>query len=242
MRTRDVTLTSLRARHFRNLEQGDLEFPDAGVAIVGDNGHGKTNLLEAIAYFAVMRSIRGVRDRDLVRFGEKNFSLTANVDGSNAALPGSGGGGPLTITIGFEYGVGTTRKQVTVDGVRVRRLSDSFGAIPSVMIAPRDVIIAAGAPGERRRYLDVLLAMTDRRYLAALQRYRAALVRRNATLRRAAAQSDTARDAEVAAWEGALAEAGAIIRSARINWIRSYAARIAWLCQAMGERERVLIR
>jgi len=235
---RDVTLSALAARNFRNLARVDLDVPEDGIAIVGDNGHGKTNLLEAIAYFAVMRSMRGVRDRDLVRFGEKAFSLTAHADGGGTAEIGSG---PLSITIGFETGAGTARKQVSVDGVRVQRLSDAFGAIPSVMIAPRDVSLVAGAPGERRRYLDVLLAMTDRRYLGALQRYRAALVRRNATLRQAAARGDT-REAEISVWEGALADAGAIIRAARVQWLRTYAKRIAELCDAIGERQRVSVR
>jgi DNA replication and repair protein RecF len=235
---RDVMLSALAVRNFRNLARVDLDVPEDGIAIVGDNGHGKTNLLEAIAYFAVMRSVRGVRDRDLVRFGEKAFSLTAHADGGGSAEIGSG---PLSMTIGFETGAGTARKQVSVDGVRVQRLSDAFGAIPSVMIAPRDVSLVAGAPGERRRYLDVLLAMTDRRYLGALQRYRAALVRRNATLRQAAARGD-AREAEISVWEGALADAGAIIRAARVQWLRTYAKRIAALCDAMGERQRVSVR
>ncbi len=235
---RDVTLSAVAARNFRNLARVDLDVPEDGIAIVGDNGHGKTNLLEAIAYFAVMRSMRGVRDRDLVRFGEKAFSLTARADGGGSSEIGSS---PLSITIGFEIGPGTTRKQVSVDGVRVQRLSDAFGAIPSVMIAPRDVALVAGAPGERRRYLDVLLAMTDRRYLGALQRYRAALVRRNASLRHVAARGD-AREAEISVWEGALADAGAIIRSARLEWLRTNAKRIATLCDSMGERQRVSIR
>ncbi|MGQ0639957.1 MAG: DNA replication/repair protein RecF [Gemmatimonadaceae bacterium] len=242
--TRDVTLTALVTRHFRNLAHVDMQLPDQGVAIVGDNGHGKTNLLEAIAYFAVMRSVRGVRDRDLVRFGERTFSLSADANSAGGAGATTAvGSGPVRVTIGFESGTGTARKQVSVDGVRVHRLSDAFGAIPSVMIAPRDVALVAGAPGERRRYLDVLLAMTDRRYLAALQRYRAALVRRNASLRHVGARgAGDARHGEVAVWEAALAEAGAIIRAARLVWLRRYADRIVTLCIAMGERERVALR
>ncbi len=237
---RDVSLISLGARHFRNLARIELELPAEGVAIVGDNGQGKTNLLEAIAYFAVMRSVRGVRDRDLLRFGAKAFSLDAVAEGGATTL----GAGEMHITVGFESSASTARKQVSVDGVPVHRLSDSFGAVPSVLIAPRDVALVAGAPGERRRYLDVLLAMTDRRYLAALQRYRAALVRRNATLRRAAMRSDTRRDAgdEIAVWDGALAESGATIRAARAEWLHANAARITTFCAAIGERERVSVR
>jgi len=144
--------------------------------------------------------------------------------------------------VGFEAGPGAPRKHVSVDGVRVQRLSDVFGGIPSIVIAPRDAALVSGAPGERRRFLDVLLAMTDRRYLAALQRYRAALVRRNATLRHAATRGGARRDGEVAVWEGALAEAGAIIRAGRARWLHDYADRIAALCAAIGERERVNVR
>jgi DNA replication and repair protein RecF len=239
MATRDVTLASLIARNFRNLAAIELPLPPEGVVVVGDNGHGKTNLLEAIGYFAVMRSLRGVRDRDLVRFGERAFSLTAEAEGAGGSVAFASG--PIRITIGFESGPGTARKQVTIDGVRVQRLSDAFGAIPSVSIAPRDVALIAGAPGERRRYLDVLLAMTDRGYLAALQRYRAALVRRKATRRQAAAHGE-ARESEVAAWEGALADAGAVIRAARVRWLARYAARVTALCADMGERDRVTLR
>ncbi|HJU73086.1 MAG TPA: DNA replication and repair protein RecF [Gemmatimonadaceae bacterium] len=232
----DVRLTSLGVRHFRNLTRVDLELPEEGIAVVGDNGHGKTNLLEAMGYFAIMRSLRGVRDRDLLQFGHKVFSLSGEAHGA-AAL----GAGPVRMTVGFEVAPRAVRKQVTFDGVPVRRLSDAFGAIPSIVIAPRDVILVGGTPGERRRYLDVLLAMTDRRYLSALQRYRAALVRRNATLRHAA-PGDAAREREIGVWEQTLAEAGAIVRAARERWLRRYGPRIATLCEVIGERAAVTLR
>lgn len=235
---KDVTLSSLGIRDFRNLRRVELAIAPDGVAIVGDNGHGKTNLLEAIAYFAVLRSVRGVRDRDLVRFGERAFSLSAVVEGGAAALSS----GQMHVTVGFESGPGLPRKQVNLDGVPVRRLADAFGAIPSVVIAPRDVSLVAGAPGERRRYLDVLLAMTDRRYLAALQRYRAVLVRRNATLRHAARPERRVATDDIAVWDSALAEAGATIRAARSHWLSANAGRIASFCAAIGERESVAVR
>ncbi|MGH7711780.1 MAG: hypothetical protein ACREOG_10885, partial [Gemmatimonadaceae bacterium] len=71
-------------------------------------------------------------------------------------------------------------------------------------------------------------------------RYRAALVRRNATLRHAASRAGG--EGEIGVWEGALAEAGTIIRAARVRWLRRHGGRIAALCEAMGERERVAAR
>ena len=98
----------------------------------------------------------------------------------------------------------------------------------------------AGAPSERRRYLDVVLALTSRPYLAALQAYRGALLRRNAALR------DVARtgrgDARVAVWEPALAEHGAVLWTERRRWVGEHADAFAALAAAIGERAPVRVR
>ncbi|MGQ0539280.1 MAG: DNA replication/repair protein RecF [Gemmatimonadaceae bacterium] len=231
-----VRISALGIRTFRNLERVDLIVPPEGFALIGENGQGKTNLLEAIAYFAVMRSLRGARDQDLVRFtrgGEPQgmgFHMTLRCEGAAA----------LEVSVGFDSP--SRRKKVMIDGVVVARLSDAFGAVPSVVVAPRDVALIAGSPGERRRFLDVLLAMADRRYLAALQHYRAALVRRNAALRRAARRGPKDAHSEIAVWDPALAQSGASIRRYRMAWLAANAARVAALCAGIGEREAVELR
>ena len=98
----------------------------------------------------------------------------------------------------------------------------------------------AGAPSERRRYLDVVLALTSRRYLNALQTYRAALARRNAALRDVARTATG--DARVAVWEPALAEHGAVLWYERTRWVEERAAEFARLCDAIGERAAVHMR
>ena len=90
------------------------------------------------------------------------------------------------IGVGFDR-VGR-RKRVRLDGVVCERLSDAVGVLPAVMFSPADVELIAGAPSARRRYLDIMLSVTSRGYLHALQRYRAALLRRNAALRDSARQ------------------------------------------------------
>ena len=82
MTAQRVWLRKAAIRDFRNLERVDLDFPEAGLAIVGENGQGKTNLLEAIYYLQVLRSARGARDQEVVRFGERGFhiALTARTD------------------------------------------------------------------------------------------------------------------------------------------------------------------
>ena len=140
---------------------------------MGDNGHGKTNFLEAIAYLELLRSMRGVRDRDLIRFGATAFHIASEAAGTAVHRTG----------IGVER---TGKKRITLDGVETPRLTDALGAVPSVCFSPSDISFVAGAPAERRRYMDIALALSSKRYLAALRHYRAALARRNAALREAA--------------------------------------------------------
>jgi len=70
-----VRLARLSVRDFRNLARVELELPAEGMVVVGENGHGKTNLLEAVYYLQLLRSARGARDQDLVRFGAPAFQL-----------------------------------------------------------------------------------------------------------------------------------------------------------------------
>src|SRR5207247_9256946 len=111
------------------------------------------------------------------------------------------------------------RKKVTIDGGEVRRLSDGLGALPSVMFSPRDLELVSGSPAERRRYLDLVLALTDRKYLHALQYYRANLVRRNAALRNAVRRGSTGDQKQISVWEPALAQHGSVLLDARAPWL-----------------------
>ncbi len=225
-----VRVTQLTLTSFRNYERAALAMPSDGVALLGDNGHGKTNLLEAIYYLELFRSARGARDKDLVRFGDAGFHVSASLDGSPR--------GALSVSAGFD--ATTQKKKVTLDGVEVLRLSDAIGAAPAVLFSPADVALVRGAPAERRRFLDVMLALADRQYLLALQRYRHALAQRNAALR---ALNGHARDAEamdaVAAFEPALADAGATMLVKRHAWSVDAAPVYADVLDAIGERTSV---
>jgi DNA replication and repair protein RecF len=221
-------LQAIAVRDFRNLARADLDLPAEGLIVIGENGQGKTNLLESVYYLELFRSMRGARDQDLVRFGASGFHIAAAIETDRSH----------EISVGFERG--SRRKRVRLDGAEPERLSEAIGSLPAVMFAPGDVDLVAGAPSARRRYLDIMLALSSRRYLAALQRYRAALGHRNAALR------DVARtgrhDQRVAVWEAPLAEHGAVLWAARLAWIDRSAKQVAALCGAIGESADVTIR
>jgi DNA replication and repair protein RecF len=200
----------------------DLYLPANGVAILGENGHGKTNLLESVFYLQTLRAERAARDQDVTRFGAAGFHISAKFRTTR----------PHEISVGFEKS--TKRKKVTLDGASPRKLSEAFGALPSVMFSPRDLELIDGAPGERRRFLDLVLALTSKRYLHALQSYRANLLRRNAALRDATRRG--ADDSRVSVWEPALAEHGTIIIEERVAWVGESADEFTLLCATIGER------
>ncbi len=232
---------ALETRDFRNLAAVSLTLPPEGIVVVGDNGHGKTNLLEAIAYLHLLRSVRGARDREVVRFGANGFTVRGSVALERAGVSASSDAADHEIVVGFE---GTSRrKRVTVDQLEPERLGDALGTLPAVTFSVTDVELVRGAPVGRRRYLDVVLATTSRRYLSALQTYRAALVRRNAALRVYAGRSaSSAAGAALGAWEPALAASGATLWAERSQWTARWAPEFARVSAAIGERGLVEMR
>jgi DNA replication and repair protein RecF len=223
-----VWLRSVAIRDFRNLGRLDLALPPDGIAVIGDNGQGKTNLLEAIYYLQLLRSMRGARDNDLTAFGSAGFHVAARLTG----------GERREIAVGFERQ--TKKKRLLLDGSEPARLSEALGALPSVVVAPSDVQLVAGGPSERRRFLDVVLSLTSRRYLGALQRYRGALLRRNAALRDLSRNGRDAAAAEI--WEPALAEYGAVLWTERAAWVTRSAPEFTQLCTAIGESGEARMR
>lgn len=209
---------------FRNIARASLDIPPEGIVVVGNNGHGKTNLLEAVAYLELMRSMRGARDRDLIRFGADVFHIAATLAGTRVR----------DITVGASR---SGEKRVALDGVEQARLSNALGALPSVCVSPADVVLVAGGPSGRRRLLDIVLALTDAAYLNALRHYRSALARRNAALR-----TRTQGRAAVRAWNAALAAHGATIVRARHGWATQFAGTFTSLTAAIGEHEAMTLR
>ncbi len=212
-------LRELRLRNFRNFEDVHLVFPAAGAAIIGDNGSGKTNLLEAVYYLEIFRSFRGAADDQLVRFGAEAFHIRGLFHDPAADRE-------LEITAAYE--LKTRTKRVRIDGVEQDRLGDAIGRVAAVVFSPSDVELVSGSPGERRRYLDIVLSLSTPGYLEALQRYRHALRQRNAVLRGFADERVTS------AFEPALIAAGAILMTARAQWVNEHADRFASFYAEIG--------
>lgn len=205
-------LQRLDLRNFRNFEQQNVEFPEGGAALIGDNGQGKTNLLEAVYYLELFRSFRGARDEQLITFGRDYFRVEGDL---------AGGERGEEVTVAAGYAREGRRKKVTVDGSEPERLGDAIGRVGAIVFTASDVEIVAGGPGARRRFLDIILSLVQPGYLAALQRYRQIVSQRNELLR------DGARPNELGAWNTGLVEYGSEVTQRRASWVAARRAAFA---------------
>ncbi len=219
-----MRLERLVARGFRNLADLEWQLPADGAAILGANGQGKTNLLEALYYPVLFRSLRGAPDPEVARFGGPGFQVEARVHEPADRT-----------TVIATYAALGRKKRILVGGEEIPRLADAIGHWLAVAFLPVDVGLAAGPAAERRGFLDRLLALADRRYYAALARYRAALGQRNGALR-------TDRPELARAFDRVLADTGALVAAQRLRWVEWAAPRFAGELEALGEAEPVCLR
>jgi DNA replication and repair protein RecF len=200
----------LSVADFRSWPRADLAFDPGASVLVGANGQGKTNLLEAIGYLATLSSHRVALDAPLVRAGAERAIVQAAVvsDGRQLVLE-------VEITPGRANKAKLNRSPVP-------RPRDILGGLRTVLFAPEDLAIVRGDPSERRRFLDELLVQRTPRLAGVRADYdrvlkqRAALLKTAGAARRAGSSGDL-RTLDV--WDGHLAEHGAQLLAARLELV-----------------------
>ena len=160
---------SLRTAAFRNLADEEVDLRGKDIFLVGENGQGKSNFLEALYFCSYGSSFRGARDRDLARSGEKDFSAALRLEGS------------LHETVNLSYRDG--KKAIHLDGKQIEDRKDLLQVAPSVIFSPDDMDFVSGSPERRRWFFDQTRSLWDPLYLEDLRRYRQVLKNRNAILR-----------------------------------------------------------
>lgn len=166
-----MILESLSLNNFKNIAECSLDFSPKINCFLGNNGVGKSNLLDAIHYLSFCKSFAGLPDPMLIRRGE-DFAIVRGRYLRN--------GCEEEVTAGLAAG---RRKSFRRSGKEYRRLSEHIGLFPLVMVAPADSELINGSGEIRRRFTDMIISQADAPYLEALIRYNRLLTQRNAMLR-----------------------------------------------------------
>ena len=211
-------LRKLKVINFKNIREATLQFSPKINCILGNNGGGKTNLLDAIYYLSMTKSFFNIPENYAVTFGEQSMGLigdymlqekserihlaiklpdapgasqlgaSASQQGAQASQPGESAGQPAR-----------NEKQLWRNEKRIAKFSSHIGLLPIVMVSPQDAILVNGSGEERRRFLNFILSQTDPLYLSNIQNYNALLAQRNKLLKLSAGTG--ARSAATRGWD-----------------------------------------
>lgn len=154
-----VYVASVALRDFRNYRSASLELVPTVTLVIGANGQGKSNLLEAIGLLSIGKSVRSARDAEVVRWGADGSQIACELAVASASR----------LEMQIQPG---QRKQVRVDGAILPHLSDLLGIMRTVHLAPDVIDDQFRSPSGRRRMLDILISQIDHGYLDALRRHR----------------------------------------------------------------------
>lgn len=166
-----LQLKELHIVNFKNLKQLNLNFETKFTCFVGNNGVGKTNLIDSIYYLSIGKSYFNSIDQQLIRHDETYFNLKGKYLINDE-----------THEIFCAY-VNGAKKKIKRNGNDYEKLSDHIGLIPVVIVTPYDNELIMGGSEERRKFVDIILSQLDVKYLKALMLYNKTLKQRNAQLK-----------------------------------------------------------
>lgn len=216
-------------RDFRSWENLELDLAPGRTVIVGPNGYGKTNIVEALWYCATLGSHRVATDAPLIRTGAERAGISTIVvqDGRELAVD-------LEITAG-------RANKARLNRAPVRSAREVLGAVRAVLFAPEDLALVRGDPGERRRYLDELAAVRRPAVAGIRADYEKVLKQRTALLKSASGarfRADQGALETLDVWDGHLAAHGAALMAARLELVNQLAPEVEKAYQLLAPSSR----
>ena len=197
---------SLRIKNHRNLKDEYIEFSKNFNVIYGDNAQGKTNILEAVWLLTGARSFRGVKDNNLIMFGEENSEITADIDFEDRNN---------TIKIKISNG----KRTAEINGLNRGLATSIIGKFKAVIFYPEHLLLIKGGPENRRKLIDAAVCQIKPSYTNLLVRYNKALRNRNALLKNIKTFSgDYSKSLDI--WDYKTAEYSGMIIYERIKYIK----------------------
>jgi DNA replication and repair protein RecF len=220
-----VHVTNLSLTDFRSYEVVDLTFDPGVTALVGPNGQGKTNLVEAVGYVAAHASHRVATDAPLVRSGAQRAVVRCGIQR-----------GERSTLVELEIVPGSSNR-VRVNRSPLSRPREALGVLRTVMFAPEDLALVKGDPDGRRRFLDDLLVARAPRFSGVRSDFERVLRQRNALLKTAGSTIKSGRGdvRTLDVWDTHLATAGAELLAGRLRLVRELAPAVAAAYESISD-------
>jgi len=200
-----MTVKKIRAVDFRNIESCEVSFSEGANLLLGNNAEGKTNLLEAIYFFARGKSFRGATDKELCRFGANGYLIE---------LEFFGGGREQTLTYRFYEGSKLKKR----NGALMEKAAEMLGHFRAVLFYPEHLQLVKGSPALRREFLNIAISQIDPSYIPLYASYQKILDNRNALLK-TAQKGGYFEEEEYRVWSERLSEAAARISYTRYLYV-----------------------
>lgn len=209
-----MKILNARLRHFRNHNETVFAFGTRMNVLLGENGQGKTNALEALSFFCLTKSFYASADATVLQRGEEFFEVEGTLESDN--------GKDFTVRVAFD--AGRKEKRFTINNAGVERLSSVIGMFPVVILSPENNAITFGAPSDRRKFLDLVMSQSSPSTMEDLIEYRRVVRQRNKIL---AEEAGSRCEELLAPWNEMLSIHGAAIIAKRNKFIREFRPLIA---------------
>ena len=206
-----MILHRIKIVNYRNYTNSNFEFHKQLNFINGENGSGKTSILEAIHFLALTKSFRTNTDSDVVKFNESYFQIFGNFSNNS--------GKENSVNINFSK---THGKRIFFNKVPLKRRIDIIGKIPVIIFSPSSQRITEGGPAGRRNFINRIVAQIDKEYFAELIEYRSRLTQRNLILNYYREKGKSCYDSYIETHDELFAEAARKIQLGRIRFIEQF--------------------
>lgn len=222
-----MKIVRARLRQFRNHDCTELDFGLTTNALLGDNGHGKTNVLEALSFLCLTKSFYASSDVTALQQGKEFFEVQ----------------GTLLSDIAVEHDVRvvyesrTNQKRVFIDGKEPETFSSVIGQFPVVVLSPENSNITFGTPSDRRRFMDLVIAQSSKVYLQDMLEYRRALRQRNKIL--SEGSRGTIDVASLEPWDETLSIHGSKVLHKRASFFEEFAPYIVRAYRALAHEAEI---
>lgn len=166
-----MRINTLTLKDFRSYKNASFEFSPQVNVIVGKNAKGKTNIIEAIFFMVIGKSFRTAHENEVIRWNEENGYILGEFEKKYREVK-------VEMFFNSQH-----KKAIKIDGIGIKRIGELLGNVNAVFFSPDELRLIKNSPDERRRFMNIILSQTNRRYFYLLGRYEKVLANRNKLLK-----------------------------------------------------------